>query len=217
MTFSFTKRPPARSGIPLAKLSVEPSVIRAMRGTQWGLSGLLICSGLLAGWMWSKKYAVDEEATRYTMAAERTDALNQQFKAQLEHDQLTFSPAQIAEIQQEVQFVNQLAEKRGFSWIQLLHDLEEALPAGTSIGKIQRDVKTSTIAIDGRATSMSALNTLMSTLQGRSSFRLPVLHHHTFIDSHHADGAGHGGAGVEFSLTVQYGGIPEQAQADDNS
>ena len=50
----------------------------------------------------------------------------------------------------DVRFVNQLAEKRGFLWTQLLSDLEEAVPAGISIRTIHRDEKTSTITIDGQ-------------------------------------------------------------------
>lgn len=155
---------------------------------------------------------VDEETTRYTVATARVDALNQQFKAELERNQLTLSDSQMAVIQQEVRFVNQLAEKRDFSWAQLLHDLEEALPSGISIDKIQRDAKTFTITLDGGASDMRALKALMATLQIRPRFRLPVLHSHMFINSHHGDGGGEDEAsGVKFSVTVQYCVIQEKA------
>ena len=206
--FTGRQRPPARSGIPSILFSVEPSVIRVMRVIQWGLSSVLVCSVLLAGWMWSEKRTVNEEATGYAVAAERTDALNRQFTAELERDRLTLSAAQMTAIQQEVQFINQLAEKRSFSWTQLLSDLEEAVPAGISIGTIHREVKTATITIDGHATSMGTLQTLMTTLQARQAFHQPVLHHHQLIDASHLDGGGEREAGrVEFSVTVQYRGI----------
>jgi len=208
-----TPRPPVQSGIPLVPLSVAPSTIRVMRGVQWGLSGLLICAGLLAGWMWSQKRTVEEEATRYAVAAERTDVLNQQLAAQLERGQLTLSASQMSAIQHEVRFVNQLAEKRGFSWTQLLADLEEALPVGISVHKIHRDVKASTITIDGHATGMATLQTLMTTLQARQAFQQPVLHHHQLVDAPQADGGGDREAmDVEFSVTVQYRGIGEKAR-----
>lgn len=208
-----TPRPPVRSGIPPIPLSVAPSTIRVMRGVQWGLSGLLICAGLLAGWMWSQTRTVEEETTRYAVAAERTHGLNQQLTTQLERDQLTLSASQMAAVQHEVRFVNQLAEKRGFSWTQLLADLEEALPAGISVHKIHRDVKASTITIDGHATGMTTLQALMTTLQARQAFQQPVLHHHQLIDAPQTDGGGEREAtGVEFSVTVQYRGIGEKGR-----
>lgn len=219
MTFpTLGHRPSARVEMPSVRLSVVPRMIRVTRGIQWGLSSLAIGAGLFTGWMWWDIHALDEEAERYAVAVERTESFNRQFTAQLEQERLTLSAQQMAEIKEEVLFINQLAEKRGFSWTQLLHDLEEALPAGTAIGKIQRDVKQATITIDGRATGITALNTLMSTLQSRSPFRLPVLHHHKFADSHRADGGGERDtAGVEFSLTVQYRGLSGKAQVDDVS
>lgn len=219
MTFlTLGHRPSARVGMPSVRLSVVPRMIRVTRGIQWGLSSLAIGAGLFTGWMWWDRHALNEEADRYAAAAERTESFNRQFTAQLEQERLTLSAQQMADIREEVVFINQLAEKRRFSWTQLLHDLEEALPAGTSIGKIQRDVKQGTITIDGRATGMTALNALMSTLQSRTPFRLPVLHHHQSADSHRADGGEEReAAGVEFSLTVQYGGPSAKAQADDVS
>jgi|CXWL01.1.fsa_nt_gi Tfp pilus assembly protein PilN len=206
--FTGTQRLPARSGIPSVRLSVAPRTIHVMRAIQWGLSCLLICASLLTGWMWWETRTVEEEATRYTTAADRTDALNRQFTAQLERDQLTLTASQMAVIQQDVRFVNQLAEKRGFLWTQLLSDLEEAVPAGISIRTIHRDEKTSTITIDGHATSMGTLQTLMTTLEARPAFRQPVLHQHQLVESSHADKGGEReAAGVEFSVTVQYHGI----------
>lgn len=211
-------RPSAPVGMSSVRLSIVPRMVRVARGIQWGFVSLTIGAGLLTGWMWWDIHALDEDAARYATAAERTESFNRQFTTQLEQERLTLSAQQITTIQDELRFVNQLAEKRGFSWTQLLHDLEEALPAGTSIGKIQRDVKHATITIDGRATGMTALNALMSTLQSRAPFRLPVLHHHQFADSHRADGGGEReAAGVEFSLTVQYGGLSDKSQADDAS
>lgn len=208
-----TPRPSVQSGIPLVPLSVAPSTIRVMRGVQWGLSSFLICAGLFTGWIWYEKRTVDEKATRYAAAAERTDALNQQLTAQLERNQLTLSASQMAAIQHEVRFVNQLAEKRGFLWTRLLSDLEEALPSGISVHKIHRDVKFSTVTIDGHATSMSTLQTLMTMLQARQAFHQPVLHHHQLVDAPQADGGGEREAmGVEFSVTVQYRVIGEKAR-----
>lgn len=219
MTFpKFGHGPVTRVGIPSIRISVVPRMVRITRRIQWGLASLAICAGLFTGWMWWEIHAREEDRARYSAAAERTEVFNGQLMAQLEQERPTLSAQKIAALQEELRFVNQLAEKRAFSWTQLLHDLEEALPAGTSIGKIQRDVKHATITIEGRATGMTALNTLMSTLQSRSPFRHPVLHHHHFIDADHSNGGGgREVAGVEFSVTVEYRGRSEKAPTDDIS
>lgn len=207
-----------RVGIPSVQLAVVPQMVRVTRGIQWGLLSVAVCSGLLTGWMGWHIHALEEESVRYAAAADRTASLNRRFTAELEQERLTRSAQEITAIQQEVLFINQLAEKRGFSWTQLLHDLEEALPAGTSITTIQRDAQRSTITIGGRATGMTVLNTLMAALQSRPAFRLPVLHHHKEIDSHSTGGEGaRDSTGVEFSVTVQYQGLAQKAQADDVS
>lgn len=214
----FTSHPPPsiRSGIPSVSFSIAPPMILIVRAIQWGLASLVVSAGLLSGWMGWEGRTVEDEASRYAAATERSEAFNWQLKAQLEQDQLTLSPEQIAVIQQDVGFVNQLAEKRRFSWTQLLHDLEEAFPAGTSIGKIQRDAKASTITVDGHAASMGDLQALMTRLQTRPAFRQPVLHQHQLADSTHSDGGGERTT-VAFSLTVVYRWLLEKAESDDVS
>ncbi|MBX3349025.1 MAG: PilN domain-containing protein [Nitrospira sp.] len=190
------------------RLSVAPRHIHVLHGLQWGLSGLFLGSSLLTAVMWAKTQEVREDATRYAEAAERTTALNQTFTAQQERDQLTLSAAQISRIQQEVRLVNQLAEKRGFSWTQLLADLEEAVPSGISVSRIQRDEHTSTLTIAGHATGMETLKTLLSMLQARPGFHEPVLHRHDLSDSSRPAGAAEPQvSGVAFSVTVQYRGM----------
>lgn len=212
----FGSRPAVRGGIPPIRLCVVPRMVFLMRGLQWGLAGIIVCTGGLSGWMWWERASYEAEAARYAAATERTDSFNQQVSAQLAQEQLTLSANQVGVIQAEVRFINQLAEKREFSWTQLLHDLEEALPAGTAIGKIQRDAAHSRLTLTGRVTEMSVLNGFMSTLQSHSAFRLPVLHQHRSIDAHQVEGGGgREAAGVEFSLTVQYRGLSDKDEAND--
>lgn len=207
-----------RGGIPSIRLRVVPGMVPLMRGLQWGLAGIVVSMGCLTGWMWWERGSHESDAAQYAVATERTDSFNQRLTVQLAQEQLTLSAQQVGAIQEEVQFINQLAEKRGFSWTQLLHDLEDALPVGTAIGKIQRDAAHSRLTITGRATEMSALNGLMSTLQSHSAFRLPVLHQHRSIDSRHSEGdEGRGASGIEFSLTVQYRGLTDKDEAHDGS
>lgn len=211
------QRSSVHAGLPSVRLSVAPSLVRLVRGMQWGLAACFIAASVLTGWMWWARGPIEQDATRYALAAARTEAFNQQLSAQLAREQLTLTAAQITAIQEDVVFINQLAEKRRFSWTQLLHDLEGAFPAGTSIGKIQRDAKASTITVDGQAASMHELRGLMTRLETSPAFRQPVLHQHQLESSHSDDGGERGGSRVEFSVTVQYRGLPERGQPDAHS
>lgn len=201
-----------KSAMPSLHLSVAPPMIRVVRLIQWTLSGIICVAITVAGWWWWDSRTLEEEAVRYELAATRTEDLTRQFTAQMQRDQLTLTAQQIAAIKQDVAFINQLAEKRQFSWTQLLADLEEALPPGTSIGTIQVDFKDATVKIDGTAVRMQDLNALITSLQKRPSFTDARLHHHRLIDAKvprgKGDDAGVGDGpspvGLEFSLTVTY-------------
>lgn len=197
---------------PSLRLSVAPPTIQVVRLIQWALSGILCVALAVAGWWWWDSRGLEDEAARYELAATRTENLTRQFTAQMQREQLTLSVQQIVAIKQDVAFINQLAEKRSFSWTQLLADLEEALPSGTSIGKIQLDFKDSTVKIDGTAVRMQDLNALITSLQIRPAFTQAVLHHHKLVEVKGArgepDNAGSGEGpspiAIEFSLTVTY-------------
>ena len=204
-------RPAPGSGIPSIHLSIAPSTIRVVRLVQWVLSGIMILTCALSGWWWWESRTLEDEAARYALAATRTEDLNRHVTAQMEREQLTLTPQQIATIQHEVTFINHLADKRAFSWTQLLSDLEEALPQATSIGRIQLDMKASTVTFDGLAVRMQDVHALMASLQTHPAFSHPVLHHHTMIEAQKAQGRQGDGqanepasATVEFSLTVTY-------------
>lgn len=217
ITTKVNQRASVPTGIPSMRLSVVPSMIRLIHGMQWGVAALCLAASVLTGWMWWDRQTIEQEATRYASAAARTESFNQELSAQLEREHLTLTAAQITAIQEDVVFINQLAEKRRFSWTQLLHDLEGAFPAGTSIGKIQRDAKASTITVDGQAVSMTELRALMTRLETSPAFRRPVLHQHQLEASPSDDGGERGGSRVEFSVTVEYRGLPERERPDAHS
>jgi hypothetical protein len=184
--------------IPSQLFSLVSRHMRVAQRIQWGLVFFCMGAGLLAGWMGWESRLIEEEVSRYATATGRTELLNQQVTAQLEQGRLT-----------------QLAQKRRFSWTQLLHDLEETCPPGIAIGKIQRDAHAATMMISGHAASMGELQALMSQLQTRSAFRRPVLHHHQLADSSSPEGAAERDGGrVEFSVTVEYHGISDRGQTD---
>jgi hypothetical protein len=180
----------------------------------------MVTSWIVSGWWWWTSASLEGEADRLRLAAERTQTLNRQFAAQMQRERLTLSSAEIASIKQEVAYLNQLAEKRAFSWTQLLSDLEEALPPATSIKRINVDMKDSAVKFDGQAARMQDLTALMASLQARPAFSRPVLHQHRVIDApkgsgkREDNGAGEPVAiGVDYSITVTYRPVAARGDA----
>ena len=58
----------------------------------------------------------------------RLNQANTNRAERMTRERLTLSADQIATITRDVRFVNQLAEKRAFSWSRLLADLETTIP-----------------------------------------------------------------------------------------
>jgi Tfp pilus assembly protein PilN len=196
----------SRSTLPISSLhlSLAPVMIQAVRVLQWVLCSMIVAAWGVSVWWWWTSQTLEEEAARYAVAAGRTEDLNRQFTAQMTKDQLTFSPQQMTVIKHEVAYINQLADKRAFSWTQLLSDLEKTLPPSVAIGKIQVDMKDSTVTFDGLAARMQDLNALMARLQTGPSFSRPLLHHHKHIESQKNSAPDPAPGGIEFSLTVIY-------------
>jgi len=211
MTDPSRRRPTDLPTLPSVHLSVAPNIIRVVRWIQWTLAGIILCASGISSWWWWETSGLEEEAARYAVAAARTGEWNRQTSAQMRAEQLTLTAQQIDAIKQDVAFINHLADKRAFSWTQLLSDLEEALPPGTSIGKIQLDMKESNVTFDGLAASMQHLNGLMASFQSRPAFSHPILHHHKIVEAEKPsgrhdveEGLESAPARVEYSLTVQY-------------
>lgn len=70
-----------------------------------------------------------------------------------------------------------LVQARGFSWTQLLSNLERVVPIGVALRKVEYEPKTQTLSLDGAAQSPESLRNLMVGLERTSGFRNAYLKH----------------------------------------
>jgi Tfp pilus assembly protein PilN len=70
-----------------------------------------------------------------------------------------------------------LVQARSFSWTHLLTDLEQVVPVGVALVKVELDPKEHTLNLDGSARSPESLRNLMVALERSAGFRDPYLKH----------------------------------------
>ncbi len=107
---------------------------------------------------------------------------------------IDLSEAAVQLLPKEIEFANQLIEKRAFSWTRFLTELEQAIPPRIAVNSIRLDPSNATIMLTGSARTLEDVTTLTVTFEDHPKFKEPVL-------GQHRD-AGNGL--VEFDLSFRY-------------
>ena len=107
---------------------------------------------------------------------------------------IDLSEAALQVLPKEIEFANQLIEKRSFSWTKFLTELERAIPQRIALNSIRLDPGNSTIMLTGSAKALEDVTTLTVTFQDHPQFREPVLGQHRDM----------GNGLVEFDLSIKY-------------
>ena len=84
----------------------------------------------------------------------------------------------IQKIPQHISFVKQVRERVGFSWTQLLTDLESAVPKNLMMSTVSLDEKTNTVLLNGSTRSLQDLNRLIHQLEEHQAFHDVILTQH---------------------------------------
>jgi Tfp pilus assembly protein PilN len=84
----------------------------------------------------------------------------------------------IQKIPQHISFVKQVRERVGFSWTQLLTDLESAVPKSLMMRTVSLDEKTNTVLLNGSAQSLQDLTRLIHQLEKHQAFHDVILTQH---------------------------------------
>ena len=125
---------------------------------------------------------------------------NEQLVAQAKTAGLDLSLQAIRNIPPQVSFVKQIRERVGFSWTQLLTDLESAIPPHITMNSVSLDEKTDTILLQGSATSLPDLNRLIHQLDKHAAFQNVMLSQHANKNKQEEQGD----TVIVFSLTASY-------------
>lgn len=106
----------------------------------------------------------------------------------------------IQKIPQQISFVKQVRERVGFSWTQLLNDLESAVPGNLMMSAVSLDEKTNTVRLNGSTQSLKQLTRLIHQLENHQAFHDVILTQHVKKKNQKTTSQPF----IVFSLTVSY-------------
>jgi hypothetical protein len=174
--------------------------VNYLRLTQFGLNLLMVGALTLTVSFWWLGSTLHQEIDSLEDQVSTVKTTNDQLIAQAKTAGLDLSDQAIRNIPPQVTFVKQVRERVGFSWTQLLTDLETAIPPDITMKSVSLDEKTDTILLQGSATSLPALNRLIHQLDKHTAFQNVMLSQH----ANKTTKAEQGGSHIVFSLTVSY-------------
>jgi Tfp pilus assembly protein PilN len=129
---------------------------------------------------WSLGLAVVAYQECWTIEAEleRTRQQDAQVVAEAGQEGLDLSEGALRRLPAEIDLVNQLLEKRIFSWTKFLTGLEQALPPRLALTSVRLDQSGTTVHLTGTAMSLEDITAFTVGLRDHPNFKDPVLAQH---------------------------------------
>jgi Tfp pilus assembly protein PilN len=168
---------------------------------RWYLAPARLVIILLAGiigvailWDISRVWLAWQEVESMESALAQVVDRDRELLKEAQQEGIDLSDAALHLLPKEIEFANQLIEKRGFSWTKFLTELERAIPQRIALNSIRLDPGNSTIMLTGSAKALEDVTTLTVTFQDHPQFREPVLGQHRDMNN----------GLVEFDLSIKY-------------
>jgi Tfp pilus assembly protein PilN len=186
--------------VPRVHVNLSAPGTNYLRLVQFGLNLLTVGALTLTASLWWLGHTLNQEIDALENQAYAVRTANEQLVAQAKTGGLDLSHQAIRNIPPQVSFVKQVRERVGFSWTQLLTDLEAAIPKDITMRSVSLDEKHDTILLQGSAVSLPDLNRLIHQLDKHPGFQNVILSQHASKNQKDSPGGSH----IEFSLTVSY-------------
>ncbi|HET9963365.1 MAG TPA: PilN domain-containing protein [Nitrospiraceae bacterium] len=159
--------------------------------------GIIVLVGIILGgigWDIWRSVLVWQELQSIQDALEQVQERDRAVLKEAQQQGIDLSEAALQVLPKEIEFANQLIEKRAFSWTNFLTELEQAIPPRIAVNSIRLEPTNGTILLNGAARALEDVTTLTVAFQDHPRFKDPVL-------GQHRD-AGNGI--VEFDLSIRY-------------
>ncbi|PJA78576.1 MAG: hypothetical protein CO149_03250 [Nitrospirae bacterium CG_4_9_14_3_um_filter_51_5] len=186
--------------IPRVHMNLSAPGIHVLHLSQLGLTLLTVGALTLTATFWWLGNSLHQQIDALEEQAATVETANEQLVSEAKAAGLDLSYQAIRSIPPQVIFVKQVRERVGFSWTQLLTDLEAAIPPDITINSVSLDEKTDTILLQGSAASLPDLNRLIHQLEKHAAFENVLLSQHATKTTKEEQGISHS----VFSLTVTY-------------
>ncbi len=186
--------------IPHMHLNLSAPGTNYLHLAQFGLILLTVGTLTLTGTFWWLGTSLHQQIDIIENQASTVKIANEQLAAQAKTAGLNLSNQAIRNIPPQVTFVKQIRERVGFSWTQLLSDLETAIPPHITMTSVSLDEKTDTILLQGSAATLPDLNRLIHQLDKHAAFQNVMLSQHANKNQKEEQG----NSLIVFSLKASY-------------
>jgi Tfp pilus assembly protein PilN len=150
--------------------------------------------GAVMLWDISQSWLAWQEVQSMEGALTQVQERDRELLKEAQREGIDLSEAALQILPKEIEFANQLIEKRSFSWTRFLTELERAIPQRIAVNSIRLDPANATILLTGSARALEDVTTLTVTFQDHPQFKEPVLGQHRDL----------GNGLVEFDLSLRY-------------
>ena len=186
--------------VPRVHINLSAPGVNYLRLTQFGLNLLTVGALTLTASFWWLGSTLNQQIDVLENQVSSVKAANEQLVTEAKIAGLDLSYQAIRNIPPQVTFVKQVRERVGFSWTQLLSDLETAIPPDITMNSVSLDEKTDTILLQGSAKSLPDLNRLIHQLDKHTAFQNVMLSQHASKNKKDAQGD----PPIMFSLKASY-------------
>jgi type IV pilus assembly protein PilN len=107
------------------------------------------------------------------------------------------SEKDFARQQARIRFFNEIIDRKGTNWLNLLELVENATPEGISLAALTPGKKSGELKLEGRARSFAVVRQYVEKLEGSKSFS------DVLLLSHQEMMVGENGRGVQFSISCR--------------
>ncbi len=186
--------------VPRVRIHLSAPGIRHLTLSQFVLKAIVVMCLTLTICFWWIGTNLHKEIDTFENQTHTIMTNNREVVIQAKTTGIDLSDLAIQKIPEHISFVKQVRERVGFSWTQLLTDLESAVPGGLMMSTVSLDEKTDTVLLNGSTQSLKDLNQLIHLLEKHRSFHDVILTQHakkTKKDSDHH-------SYIVFSMKVSY-------------
>lgn len=164
--------------VPRVKIRLSAPGIRHLTLIQLGLKAMIAGGLALTCSLWWISTTVKDKITLIENQTHRIVTETRQVIDQAKTTGIDLSEQAIQKIPKHIAFVKRVRKRVGFSWTQLLTDLESSVPKHILMNTISLDDKTNTVLLNGSAPSLKDLNLLIHQLEKHQNFRDVILTQH---------------------------------------
>jgi hypothetical protein len=164
--------------VPRVKIKLSAPGIRHLTLIQFGLKAMVAVGLALTFSFWWIGTSVNDKTTSIENQTQRIVIETRQVIDQAHTTGIDLSEQAIQEIPKHISFVKRVRERVGFSWTQLLTDLESSVPKRITMNAVSLDEKTNAVLLNGSTQSLRDLNLLIHQLEKHQNFRDVILTQH---------------------------------------